>query len=54
MNRRDFLKVSGLASAGLPLTGSRILEAADTANYTLRIAGISGDRSRKNRQDDGL
>jgi FtsP/CotA-like multicopper oxidase with cupredoxin domain len=41
MNRRDFLKVSGLASAGLPLTGSRLLEAADPATYTLRITPVS-------------
>lgn len=40
MNRRDFLKVSGLASAGFPLAGS--LEGADAnPNVTLRIAPVS-------------
>ena len=40
MNRPDFLKASGLASAGLPLIG--LLEAADSnPNITLRIAPVS-------------
>lgn len=40
MNRRDFLKASGLASAGIPLIGP--LEGADSSpNVTLRIAPVS-------------
>lgn len=40
MNRRDFLKASGLASAALPFAGP--LAGADSnANFTLRIAPVS-------------
>lgn len=41
MNRRDFLKVSGLAPAALPTLGPHVLAADTKAEVTLRIAPVS-------------